>query len=406
METLSGRKLKKTCRVRQHKHMAGNISDKRRSEDEGRETWWGFFWRSHHAAWLHSPTPSTTTLMSTVSGFPLPSIDHPFGIELFPYVDSLFTFLSNGKFRMSEFVFVPGETFLSSPYTVFPVICVYYTVIFGGNALMKKFNVRPFVLNGLFQLHNLFLTTLSFILFVSLVEQLIPQIYYHGLFYAICDENAWTQKMVVLYYMNYLTKYVEFVDTVFLVLKQKKLTFLHTYHHGATALLCYTQLMGTTPISWVPISLNLFVHVVMYFYYFLAARGIRVWWKEWVTRFQIIQFLIDLSFIYFAVYIKAMSNINPKYTGNLTCSGTPLATISGCSIISSYLVLFIAFYIEVYKKKSKKSKVVKRVRGGVAAKVNEYVLLDNQTLQQNYDSNTGSPVPTTRKRVPKTEKKL
>ena len=300
---------------------------------------------------------------------------------------------------MSEFNFVPGVTFLSSPYTVFPAVIVYYTVIFGGNALMKKFNVKPFVLNGLFQLHNLFLTTLSLILFLSLVEQLISQIYYNGLFYAICNENAWTQKMVVLYYLNYLTKYVEFIDTVFLVLKQKKLTFLHTYHHGATAMLCYTQLMGTTPISWVPISLNLFVHVVMYWYYFLAARGIRVWWKEWVTRFQIIQFLIDLSFIYFAVYIKVMSNINPKFTNNLTCSGTPLATISGCAIISSYLVLFIAFYIEVYRKKSKKSKVVKRVRGGVAAKVNEYVLLDKQTLQQNYDSNTGSPIPTTRRRV-------
>lgn len=343
--------------------------------------------------------------MSILSGVPLPTIDHPFGIDLFPYVEKLFSFVTGGKFVMSEFEFIPFKTFLSSPQQVLPIVAVYYTVIFGGNALMKKFNVKPFVLNGIFQLHNLFLTTLSLILFLSLVEQLIPQIYYHGLFYAICDESAWTQRMVVLYYLNYLTKYVEFIDTVFLVLKQKKLTFLHTYHHGATALLCYTQLVGTTPISWVPISLNLFVHVVMYWYYFLAARGIRVWWKEWVTRFQIIQFLIDLSFIYFAVYIKVMSNVNPKYTGGLTCSGTPLATISGCSIISSYLFLFIAFYIEVYRKKSKKAKVVQRVKGGVANKINEYVLLDKNTLQQNYDSNTGSPVPpTTRRRTGKGEK--
>lgn len=307
----------------------------------------------------------------------LPTFDTPFGVQLWPIFDHLVSKATSGAFVPSEFQFVAGELPLSTFPPVAAAISTYYVVIFGGDYLMKKFKITPFVLNGLFQVHNLFLTSLSFTLLVLMAEQLIPIIYHHGIFYAICNDNAWTQQLVCLYYLNYLTKFCEFIDTLFLVVKQKKLTFLHTYHHGATALLCYTQLIGTTPISWVPISLNLGVHVVMYWYYFLAARGIRVWWKEWVTRFQIIQFVLDLGFVYFATYQKIIFTYFSTYTvfpvcGD--CAGTMLAAYSGCGILSSYLVLFIAFYIDVYKRKtSRKSRRVKSVSGGVAAQVNEYV---------------------------------
>lgn len=325
--------------------------------------------------------------MSTIQ---FPSFDVPFGIKLWPLFDAAVSKATQGEFIPSQFAFVKGEL----PFSTFPpvaaIISTYYIVIFGGDYVFKKAGIKPFVLNGLFQIHNLFLTSLSFTLLVLMAEQLIPMIYHHGLFFAICHPQAWTQELVCLYYLNYLTKFTEFLDTVFLVVKQKKLTFLHTYHHGATALLCYTQLIGLTPISWVPITLNLGVHCVMYWYYFLAARGIRVWWKEWVTRFQIIQFVLDLGFVYFATYQKIVFTYFSQYTNVLPvcgdCAGTMLAAYSGCAILSSYLVLFIAFYLEVYNKKSKKSKKIKSVKGGVAAQVNEFVHASGK-------SDTPTPVP-------------
>jgi fatty acid elongase 3 len=81
----------------------------------------------------------------------------------------------------------------------------------------------PFKFKVLFQIHNLLLTAVSFILLVLLIEELIPIVAKNGIFYAICSPQAWTQKLELLYYLNYLVKYWELFDTVFLVVKKKKL---------------------------------------------------------------------------------------------------------------------------------------------------------------------------------------
>ncbi|GME43063.1 fatty acid elongase [Neofusicoccum parvum] len=249
---------------------------------------------------------------------------------------------------LGSFQFRPGTTPMGTLKESAIGIAVYYVAVFGGAELMK--NRKPYDLKFAFKLHNLFLTVGSAGLLGLFLKEIVPTVREQGIYDSVCRKDAgWTQPLLALYYINYLFKYLEFVDTMFLVLKKKPLTFLHTYHHGATAFLCYTQLVGQTPVSWVPIVLNLGVHTIMYWYYFQSARGVRVWWKQYITMTQIIQFVIDMFFIYFTTYNIFVKDFFPNAPVYGYCEGGGVAASTGCAILTSYLFLFIGFYIASYK---------------------------------------------------------
>ncbi|KAL8656404.1 MAG: hypothetical protein Q9210_000263 [Variospora velana] len=238
--------------------------------------------------------------------FPIPTLDKPFGVELWPIFEQAYTKVMG--YTPSAFYFVPGQTPLSTLKATTTMLTTYYLVVLGGRELMK--NRKPFKLNALFMIHNLYLTIASLIMLVLFIEQLFPTVWRRGIFFAICDHRGgWTRELVVLYY-----------------------------------------LIGLTAVSWVPITLNLLVHVVMYWYYFQSARGVRIWWKEWITRLQIFQFVIDLGFVYFASYTYFSSTYFPHLPTAGKCAGEEFAAFAGIGILSSYLLLFISFYLATYKK--------------------------------------------------------
>jgi len=93
----------------------------------------------------------------------------------------------------------------------------------------------------------------------------------------------------------------------------------------------------------------------MYYYYFATAGGRRIWWKKYLTTMQITQFIIDL----FAVYFASYSYFASRYAQHIlptpgSCAGSEGAAAFGCGLLTSYLLLFINFYIQTYKKGGKK----------------------------------------------------
>ena len=102
-------------------------------------------------------------------------------------------------------------------------------------------------------------------------------------------------------FLHYICKYVDFLDTVIIVLRKKtdQLSFLHLYHH-ATVGLVWGWVINTWPTAeeggsaayvygaWI----NSCIHVIMYAYYGLSALRITIPKpvKKAVTTCQLIQF--------------------------------------------------------------------------------------------------------------------
>ncbi|KAG6446373.1 hypothetical protein O3G_MSEX004463 [Manduca sexta] len=104
----------------------------------------------------------------------------------------------------------------------------------------------------------------------------------------------------------YFSKFTEFMDTLFFVLRKKNehVSTLHVIHHGIMPMSVWFGLkFAPGGHSTFFALLNTFVHIVMYFYYMVAAMGPKyqkyIWWKKYLTAFQMV--CIYLS--YLSLYI-------------------------------------------------------------------------------------------------------
>ena len=156
----------------------------------------------------------------------------------------------------------------------------------------------------------------------------------------------------------------EYLDTVFFTLrkKQNQVTFLHVFHHAFVPIYAY-WILRTGPLRFnvFIIYINSAIHVVMYFYYFLATfqqapreQGddtkigqterfpmslVRhlLRFKKYITQMQIVQFVLLATYsIYIYLQPKQCSVPNTYIASNLLLAGT-------------FLGLFVHFYIKSYK---------------------------------------------------------
>ena len=96
-------------------------------------------------------------------------------------------------------------------------------------------------------------------------------------------------------FVYYLSKYYELFDTVLQLIQGKTPPnyFLHVYHHFCVIFMGWIWMQSGASIQFVGLLFNCFVHVVMYYYFYLKSIGVNPWWKKWGEFFPR-RFLLSL----------------------------------------------------------------------------------------------------------------
>ena len=250
--------------------------------------------------------------------------------------------LSKGEPRVRDW-------FLMNPYHMLAVVTAYLVLIPTLAAFMKT-RSKPVNVRWLATLHNVNLTLLSLYMVVEVVRQAVAQGY--SLFGNGVDHSASGHGMARILHIFYLSKVLEFIDTVIMCLKQnyRQITFLHVYHH-ASIFVIWWVIVHFAPggEAYFSAALNSFVHVVMYGYYLWAsyapklAEGQRphafhpARYKQYITSMQMTQFML---MFFQACYDLLVPNPYPRFCFWILFF-----------YMISMLTLFGNFFVQQYLKK-------------------------------------------------------
>jgi hypothetical protein len=229
------------------------------------------------------------------------------------------------------------------------VSILYLILVFIGPSLLR--NTKPFDLQYVVMFWNLSLSLLSVAMFIGMgwptfriaFEQ--DRVWHHIVTLAQpYDSETWSGPHAFWMYAYGISKVIELGDTVLLVLRKKNVQFLHWYHHTTVMFFTwFTMAMLASP-GVIFAIINSFVHIIMYFYYFLTSLHYYPSWGKYITQLQLVQMvlgvIIAMSWTYYAYFTPESTPMRIPAHGYFVFAAS--------SIYGSYFLLFMRFYYQRY----------------------------------------------------------
>jgi len=287
--------------------------------------------------------PATVTPYRTIEGLPFIQL-----FQVFPWLEPFYTNFEKNYSVTDGYSFVFYNDWLP-----FFALALYGLGIVYGNKYLK--DKQPFDLKSGLAYWNLLLAVFSFLGAVRTVPHLLYFMASASFKTTVCQApdltfgDGATGFWCLLFT---LSKLFELFDTAFIVMRKKKLLFLHWYHHVTVLLFTWFSYKARHPGIYF-IAMNYSVHAFMYFYYYLMAIKAKPKWLNpmWITTIQINQMIVGII-ISVAGFI---------YSSDPECKVNKSLLYFQAAMYGSYLYLFLEFMFKRFFGAGKKESIKKKI---------------------------------------------
>ena len=225
---------------------------------------------------------------------------------------------------------------------------VYLALALGGMQLIVRNCTGTCESKRVMVVHNAILSIGSLAMFVGASLAIVERGRSSGEWeWLLCEDAASAaearEKYSSLYfwsYVYYLSKFYELLDTMLQICKGKAVShpWLHIYHHAVVMFMAWSWVEHAQSLQFIGMLFNTAVHVVMYAYYGLSSYGVKdIWWKPYITKFQITQFACSFGFLLLTLCLVAPAEYDPFGRDARHCLG--MRTLAANSIFNATLLV-------------------------------------------------------------------
>ena len=239
-----------------------------------------------------------------------------------------------------------GKTPLTSrPFLLGALSCYFLVALFFERYMGRRAKPIAWVAKYAFA-HNLFLAIGSAFAFCVLVARAAADGRFDSLDAFACQARKTTSTDGIIY-LIYLSKMVEFADTMIMIAAKKRVHWMHRLHHLSTMGLVWHCMEAGNRAEILAAGTSLVSHVLLYGYYAFPAKTLR----PLINIAQCAQFLVCLIAACVLLAIRMLASSSSPIDGAFStspCGGTVLAEVHGIIAFSIYLLLMGGYFWKQY----------------------------------------------------------